>query len=283
MGTLVSITVLASDRAEAVEKAFAEIDRLERMMSTYVEESEISRLNRDGSLAAGAEMQEVVERALHFHRISGGAFDITVKPVLDLHEASFDRDGNPPGEAELEAVSDRVDSAGIRIDDGTIALAQGAEITLDAIAKGYIVDRAVEILRGSGVEHALVNAGGDVRALGDKAGVPWRVALQNPRDPSDYLAVIDLSDRSVATSGDYRRYFEPTLQHHHILDPRTGTSARDLISVTVTAETAMDADALSTTVFVLGPHEGLALVESLDGVEALVVTADREVLQSSGW
>jgi thiamine biosynthesis lipoprotein len=283
MGTLVSITVPHPDRRAAVEEAFAEIDRIESLLSTYIGDSEISRLNREGAVTAGGDLEAVVRRALHFHSLSGGAFDVTVKPVIDLRRERFEVRGAPPEEAELAGVAGLVDAEGIRIGNGSIVLPPGVEITLDGIAKGYAVDRAVEILKRHGVNHALVNAGGDVRAMGTKGGAPWKVALQSPRDPGDYLAVIDLSDRSVATSGDYRRYFDPDMKHHHILDPRTGRSARELISVTVTARTAMDADALSTAVFVLGPEKGLELVEGLEGVEALVVTSDREVLHTSGW
>lgn len=286
MGTPVSITVLhesATQAEAAIQAAFAEIDRIDALMSTYKDESEISRLNRDGRVETGPDMRLVVARALEFHHMSSGAFDITTKPLLELYERSYSTSGAPPSPAEISETLTHVDARQVRLEGHRITLPREVRITLDGLAKGYAIDRAIEVLKEQGITHALVNAGGDLRALGDKAGTPWRVALQNPRDPADYITEIDLADASVATSGDYRRYFDPAMKHHHILDPRTGASAEELISVTIRATTAMDADALSTSVFVLGPDRGMDLIESLAGTEALLITDDREILESSGW
>ncbi len=286
MGTSVSITVLHSDAeaaGAAIRSAYAAVDAVERSMSTYRPESEISRLNRAGTIDAGADLLTVTRSALEYHRLSGGAFDPTMLPLLDLHAQSFQDQSGPPSREQVEELLPRIDARGIRIEGRRISLPPGARMTLDAIAKGYAIDRAIEALRAAGIEHALVDAGGDVRAMGDKAGAPWQVAMQDPRDAQRFLAVIPLADAAVATSGDYRRYFDPDMRYHHILDPRTGESAEELISVSVQAETAMAADALATSVFVLGVESGLALIERLDGVEAFLVTEDREVVTSTGW
>ena len=287
MGTVVSITVLENgaraEFAEAIEAAFAAMVAVDRAMSTYDPKSEISRLNAQGTVEAGAEFLAVTRQALAFHRVSDGAFDVTMKPLLDLQARSFKDRNGPPSATEVAAVLGLVDATKIAIEGARISLPPGAQMTLDGIAKGFAIDRAIEVLAARGVTHALVDAGGDVRVLGDKNGEPWNVALQDPRQPSRHLAVVALRERAVATSGDYRRYFDPEMKYHHILDPRTGASAEALISATVLAPTAMMADALATSVFVLGPVEGMALVESLADTEALLVTDDREILTSSGW
>jgi len=286
MGTLVSITLVEErglSASAALEAAFAEFERIDRLMSTYRPESELSVLNRDGSIEAGEDLLAVLNHALEFHRRSAGAFDVTVQPLLELYRSSYEDRGGPPFPAEIRRARALIDASRIGIEGRRVSLPPGVRVTLDGIAKGYAIDRAIEVLAAMGVRQALVDAGGDVRALGRKGGAPWRVALQNPRDARDHLVVIPLDERAVATSGDYRRYFDRDRRVHHILDPRSGESARALISVTVTAATALGADALATAVFVLGVEEGLALVEESAGVEAFLVTEEGEIVTSSGW
>ena len=217
-----------------------------------------------------------------FVGLSRGAFDITVKPVLEVYDRAFDRWERVPTESEIDSVRTALGFERVTVEGQTITLAPGTRLDLGGLAKGYIIDRAVTALRRAGISDGLVDAGGDIRAFGSNNGEPWRIALQNPRDPADFLAVIELTDRSVTTSGDYERYFDPEREYHHIIDPRTGRSATVLISATIVADLALDADALSTSVFVLGPDEGLALVEELAGIEALLITRDREIITSTG-
>ena len=288
MGTSVSITVEStSGRAiQATNFAFEEIRRIERVLSTYRNDSDISRLNRDGRLSyPSLELREVISRALYFGVISQGAFDITVTPLLNLYRDCYQAQKRPPNDSEIETVLALVDYRSIVANKCQIILRkQGAQVTTDAIAKGYIIDRTIQVLQENGIKRALVNIGGDSRAIGlTSQGEPWSIALQNPRESSDYLAIIPLADCAVATSGDYERYYTPDMRVHHIIDPRTGRSATSLISVTVTADTAMDADAMATTVFVLGPEKGLDLVERMRGVESLLITRNREILQSKGF
>jgi thiamine biosynthesis lipoprotein len=160
----------------------------------------------------------------------------------------------------------------------------GTEIDLGGIAKGYVVDRAVDVLRQSGITSASVDAGGDIRLIGGKpGGRPWRVGVRHPRERDRIIAVLELLDSAVVTSGDYERYFMlGGTRYHHLLDPDTGLPAAGLASVTVVAADATTADALSTTVFVMGRERGLALIESLPGVEAILVTAELDVILSSG-
>ncbi len=286
MGTVVSITVAGGagpSAAAAIDAAFAEIEGIEALMSTFNPRSELSVLNRDGSIEAGAELLDVLRCALEVHRLSAGAFDVTVQSLSELYASSFEDRGGPPSPVEIGSALALVDAGGIAIEGRRISLPPGVRVTLDGIAKGYAIDRAIEVLRASGVSGALVDAGGDVRALGRKGSAPWNVAMQDPRDARSFLTVISLEDRAVATSGDYRRYFDPEMKLHHILDPRSGVSARGVISVTVTARTAMMADALATSVFVLGVEKGIELVEGLEGIEAFLVTDERSIVTSSGW
>lgn len=285
LGTTVTLTVIHTreDRGlKAIAAAFDEVERIERLMSSYDRESEVSRLNAEGRIDADPELVGLVEKALHFSQLSGGAFDISIQPLLELFETTFGERGGPPAVGEVEAARALVGFDRISVSGNTISIAGGMRVTLGGIAKGYALDRAVSVLREHGVERALVNAGGDMRALGEGMEGPWRIALQNPRDRGDYLAVLPLSGMAVATSGDYERYFDPEMEYHHIIDPRTGLSAKGLISVTIVAPSAVEADALATAVFVLGRGKGMELVESLDDVEAMVITSEREVVVSSG-
>lgn len=289
MGTTVTITVIDSDveKAEsAIEHAFLEIEKIEELMSLYIENSSVSVLNKEGILEdAHIDLIYTIKKAQYYSYLSDGAFDITVQPILDLYTTSFDVNKRAPSDEEINAALGLVDYKNVIVEDEEIRFGKkGMAITLGGIAKGYAIDRAVEILELNGVKHALVNAGGDMRAIGKKSGSEeWQIALQNPRNAEEYITIIKLNNKSVATSGDYERYFEPTKKFHHIVNPKTGYSATELISVTIIAEKAIDADALATSVFVMGPEEGMELIEQLENVEGLLITKDREILKSSGF
>ena len=285
LGTFVTITVLHENGVaarSAIGSAFDEIARLGRLFHTIGEESEVARLNREGRAAAGQELLHLIGEADRFHRLSGGAFDISVQPLLDLYGESFGRRGRPPTAEEIEGALALVGAERIGISGETVTLDPGMKITLGGIAKGYAIDRAIAILAKRGVTRGLVNAGGDMRALGSRVDRPWNIALRNPRDRADHVAILPLSGKTVATSGDYERFFEPTKKFHHIVDPRTGYSAKSLISATVVARMALDADALATAIFVLGPEAGMEMVDGMEGVEALLITAERKILKSAG-
>jgi thiamine biosynthesis lipoprotein len=288
MGTTITIMVVAPaprDVHPALRAAFAEFRRLDGLLSHYREDSEVSALNRVGSLSGFSEDLRVnLQKSIEYGRLSAGAFDITVQPELELYSRSFGERGRPPTAAEIAEALKLVDYRRIRIEENRIVLGPGQRITLGGIAKGYAVDKALEALREHGIRRALVDAGGDVGTLGCRGeGGDWVVALRNPRQPQQYVTRIRAAGTAVVTSGDYERYFDEQRSFHHIVDPRTGYSATELISVTVMARDAFDADAISTSVFVLGAEKGLALVESMDGVEALLITRERNILRSSGF
>ncbi len=286
MGTPVTVSVVHPEAAAArrmVAAVFAEMERLEGMLSRYRRETFISRLNRDGIVrGVPTEVVHVVRSALEYSALTGGAFDVTVAPLLDLYRSSFDRTGAPPPESELDKALSLVGYRHVLVDDGAISFGKrGMSVTLDGIAKGYIVDRAVQVLEELGAERVLVDAGGDMGTVGERSpGEGWRLAIQHPRNQKSYLGTLQLHGESVATSGDYLQYFTEDKRLHHILDPRTGRSPDHTSAVTVVTPTAMEADALSTAVFVLGPRDGLRLLDHLQNVEGVIVTKGQEVLRS---
>jgi len=290
MGTFVSMTLLHTSRDQseaAMEEAFLEIDRLARAISRFDETTPVAQLNREGMLKdVPPEMAEVIGRSLAYYRISNGAFDISVKPVVDLFKQKFsDGTGMGPSDAELREALRVVNGSDIEFTGRTVRFKRpGMGITLDGIAKGYIVDRASAVLSRNGITNHLINAGGDIRTVGSRRdGKPWTIAVQDPKKKGHYPDIIHLTDGAVATSGNYEIYFDREKMFHHIVDPRTGQSPDESASVSVLADTAMEADALSTTVFVMAPERGTRFINSCPRCESLVVTKDNQKVTSSGW
>lgn len=287
LGTAVHITVVHPDQAAGhamVENAFAEFERLENVFSRYRAGTAVSRLNRDGVVHdAPVELVEVMSRSLDYSQLSGGAFDVTVAPVLNLYVSRFAQTDVPPPDAEIEAARALVGWQGVRIEGSTIALAHpGMAVTMDGIAKGFVVDRAVAQLTRDGAEKVLVEAGGDMGAAGADHD-PWKVAILDPHDLQASLGTVQLRGQGLASSGDYMQYFTPDKRYNHIIDPRTGRSPEHSSGTTIRARTAMDADAISTSAFVLGPVDGIAFLDRLDGVEGMLVTKDGAQVKSKGF
>ncbi|NVM21704.1 MAG: FAD:protein FMN transferase [Desulfobacterales bacterium] len=290
MGTFAAITVMHSSRTEADEvigDAFDEMDRVSRLLNRYQSASAIGTLNRDGYLAdLPSEVSEVIARSLHFHKASGGAFDITVKPLVDLYKEHFAAYQRPPSEAKVNKVLDRVDAGALRFDGQSVRFAkEGMGITLDGIAKGYIIDCGAKVIERHGIKHALINAGGDIRAIGGKdSRTAWKVAIQNPDKDGPYVDTITMMNGAIATSGNYEVYFDREKLYHHIVSPKTGRSPLESASVTVLADNVMDADALSTAVFVLEPAAGKRFIEKMPKTECFILTAaDGKKIASSRW
>jgi thiamine biosynthesis lipoprotein len=291
MGTSVEIAVSQTQAVKAeegMEAAFREVQRIDFLMSHYREDSEISRVNRDAGkkeTKVSPEMLRMIERAIEFSSLSEGAFDITIGPVFRLWNF---REGKFPEEKKLRENLKKVGYRQIKIDRTRSSIflqEEGMEIDLGAIAKGYAVDSASAVLKEKGIENFLVNAGGDLKVSGSKEkGVPWIVGIQHPRLPSQMVAKLSPRQAGVATSGDYKKFFiERGERYHHLLNPSTGTPARECQSVTVMAPSAMAADALATAVFVLGPKKGLALVKRMNDVHAIIVDRGGSVLVSPHW
>lgn len=284
MGTAVSITVIHQDRNAAlalIDDAFAEIERLERILSRQQPGTAVHRLNRFGILAhPPAELVTVLERAYHFARLSDGAFDITVLPVLELYARRFGASGEPPRDAEVNDALKRVNWQAVTIDDRGVAFEEpGMSVTVDGIAKGYVVDQVVAAMTRAGAEEIMIGAGGDIASSTRSASDEWRVGVRDP-DGKGTLGTIRVRECGVASSGDYMQAFTPDRQYHHIIDPRSGRSPGSTSAVTVIASSAMDADAISTAAFVLGPTAGIALIDELTDVAGMVVSKDGAIAMS---
>lgn len=281
MGTQIHLTIagVPGDEADrAIAATFATMTHLITCFDHRQPDGALARLNRHGVLEdAPRELVQMLQRAIAYGELTGGAFDVTVKPLLDMRHA---------GTAPTADIQARVDYRQLNISDRQIRLAiPGAAVTLDGIAKGGVIDGGVETLRALGFKHVLVEAGGDLRTLGARAdGAPWRVGIAHPRPatPNDLLAVLPMTTQAVATSGDYLYTLTADHAEHHIIDPHSGHSPVELASATVLAPTALDADALGTALMVLGSAAGLALVERLPAMEAVLVTKKLQVLTTSG-
>jgi thiamine biosynthesis lipoprotein len=281
MGTVVTITVFSIDvdlATKGIESAFHEIERIDNVFSTYKENSPLYKLNHNNILySPDEEIVFMIQKSKNYSILTNGSFDITVKPLLDLYSHTYSVLGRAPTEKEIADGLNKVGYNKIHILDDKIIL-DNTDITLGGIAKGYAIDRAISVLIENNISSALVNAGGDIRVLGGKPNEKWQIALENPRDEQEYIEIIQLDSQAVATSGDYRRYYSSDYSAHHIMDPKTGKSATDLISVTVIADDTLTADAMATSVFVMGPDKGKQLLED-EGLKGILITKYKEIIR----
>lgn len=289
MGTEVSVLLWHDDavRGEAlVEQIFAEADRINETMSTYLEDSQISQINQLAAtepVVAGDELFSLIRRSLDISVLTLGAFDITYDSVGQHYDF---RNRQRPDTATLESGRELIDFRLVDLDQaaGTVRfLKEGVRINLGGIAKGYFVERGVDILRLHGVENAIVTAGGDSRLLGDRRGKPWMVGIRDPRNDGQVAISVPLQDEAISTSGDYERYFEEgDIRYHHIIEPSTGTPAGGVYSATVFGPDAVITDALSTSVFVMGVDKGLRLIGTLPDYESIVIDEFGRIFYSDG-
>ena len=294
MGTWVHVTIWGADDAAAVnaiDKVFTEFDRIDRLMTTWTDTSEVSRINLaagDGKpVTVSPELIGVLQKANEASRLSDGAFDITVGSFSGVWKFDEDNDGTIPP-PELVAERKKLVSWRDLVLDPARSTARlkrkGQKITLGGIAKGYAVDKGVAILRAAGFVDFIVQAGGDMYCAGRRGERKWRVGIRDPRGPRDaYFALTEVEDRTFSTSGDYERFtIKDGRRYHHIIDPATGYPAAQVRSVTIMAKDATTAEGLSKTLFIWGAERGLKLVESLPDVDAVIVGADNKVSVSKG-
>lgn len=289
MGTEVSVCLWHEDIAtanEIVEQVLAEAERIDNLMSTYKEDSRISEINRlaaQSPVAAGEELFDLIRRSLDISVLTRGAFDITYESVGQHYDF---RNRQRPDAETIEAERQLTNFRFVELDQaaGTVSFREeGVRINLGGIAKGYVVERGVSILRSRGVEHGLVTAGGDSRLLGDRRGQPWMVGIRNPRQEGQVAITVPLEDEAISTSGDYERYFvEGEVRYHHIIQPSTGEPAGGVHSASVFGPDAVITDALSTSVFVLGVDQGLRLISTLPDYESIVIDDQGRIYYSDG-
>jgi len=270
----------------ALDAVMENMRRIDRLMSHYRPDSQLSQINihgADGPVPVDPELFELIRTSIHFSEISEGAFDITYASVGYLYD--YARHVRPT-EKEIAAALPGVDYRKLVLDEEHHAVGfarPGMRIDLGGIAKGYACDRGVEILQRYGIRNAIVTAGGDSRLLGDRRGRPWVVGIRHPDDKGRVVLSMPLSDVGISTSGDYERYFdEGGVRYHHIIDPKTGHSPSGVRSVTIIGPTATDTEGWSKTVFIKGPVDGLRLIEQYPGMDAVVVDKDGKVWYSKG-
>ena len=300
MGTRCTLTAFHSDEARvdlAMASALAEVGRLDRLLTTWLPDSEVSRINAAAGTGewvfVSSETFEVLEKAQWVAELSGGAFDITVGVFKGLWKFDQDNDGSIPREEDVAARLRLVNYRDVLLDESRRSARlrrAGQRITLGGVAKGLVVDRAVEKLRQVGLRDFVMQAGGDLFAAGRRGARAWRAGIHDPRTPvgnprsaTTSFAVLGLEDSAFNTSGDYERFvIRDDKRYHHILDPKTGHPVTHTRSVTVLAPTSFLADTLDTALFVMGWKKAMALVEKLPDVEAVIVDSRNRVHMSSG-
>jgi thiamine biosynthesis lipoprotein len=289
MGTRVTVELWADnpDRGnEQVELVLTEMRRIDASMSTYKSDSEVSGVNRlaaQQAVIVSPELFALLATAVDYSRMTEGAFDITYASVGYLYDF---RRHQHPNSAQIARALPGVDYRQLQLDakDRSVHFARtGMRIDLGGIGKGHAVDRAITLLQANGVAHALVSAGGDSRIIGDRFGQPWIIGIRHPDRKDEVIARIPLEDAALSTSGDYERYFdEQGVRYHHIIDPKTGDSARKVRSATIIGSTATRTDGLSKTAFVLGPQKALEIYNRMDDIDAVLVTPEGQVLYTKG-
>jgi FAD:protein FMN transferase len=293
MGTRIFVELWSEDDADsrqrgeqAIDAVMDEMRHIDETMSVYKPTSEISRVN---DLAAkqpvkiSQELFQLLTTSLEYSRITEGAFDITYASVGYMYDF---RERKRPTEEQIQSALPAINYRHVLLDAPTrsVRFSQpGVRIDLGGIAKGFSVDQGIDILLARGYKHALVNAGGDSRVIGDRFGKPWIIGIRHPDHPDQIITRVPLTDSAFSTSGDYERFFdEGGVRYHHIIDPHTGHSASKVRSATVIAPTATRTDGLSKTAFVLGPEEALRIYNSLPDVDAILVALDGRILYTKG-
>ena len=287
IGTHVDITAFGPSRyatEDAVQAAFEDVAGMERLLTRYDQKSPVCELNEEGCLTHLPEaLSELCRVCDAYYRDTNGAFDITVAPLVDLFKAAA-AEGREPTQNEIAEVTQRMGASKISWNGAELALAEGTQLTFDGCAPGLIADRAAAVLERRGIRNYLVNAGGEIRTSGHpKNAEKWRIAIQDPAKQGNYPGFLAFNAGAVSTSGNYEIYYGEDRLYHHIVDARNGRSPNALTSVTVTAPTALEADILSTALFVMSPAESLAYVARHPNVACLLITRSGERITSPNF
>lgn len=291
MGTLFDITVSHPDAKKAkkaIEKAFDEIQRIEYFTSQYLSKSEVTKINQHAggnAYPVSDELYTLLRKSIQYSQLTKGTFDITIGAVKDLWNFENGK-GTVPSSETLIRLLPLVDFKNILLEKNYhVRLKKnGMKLDLGAIAKGYAVDRGLEILKKNQINNAIVNGGGDLKCIGQRSpGSPWKIGVRHPRKTSAIISSLEGNNIAMATSGDYQKYFiKDGIRYHHLLDPATGMPAQGLQSVTIITKEAIFADAMTTAVFVMGANQGLKFIEAQKQLEGIIITADGGEIISSG-
>ena len=289
MGTAIHVELWQENEvaaAEDIDLVLNEMRRIDALMSPYKPDSEVSLINRLATkhpVTISPELFDLIQRSFTFSKLSHGAFDISFASVGYMYDY---RNKRLPSKQEIKSKLSAINYKHIKLDPlkHTIFFTRaGMRIDLGGIAKGYAVDNAISILQQHGIKQAMVSAGGDTRIIGDKEGRPWMVGIRDPRNKTKSAVLLPLSQTAISTSGDYERYFiKDGVRHHHIISPKTGDSVHELRSVSILTKESTTADALSTTVFILGLKEGMKLIASLPNTEAIIIDNKGKINYSNG-
>ncbi|MET1253656.1 FAD:protein FMN transferase [Aliikangiella maris] len=287
MGTQAKVEFEWHDEKQAeqlIQQVIAEMHRIDQLMSPYKPASELSLINRQAAVKAtviSPELFRLIEKSLYFSQLTRGAFDISFSSVGYLYDF---REHKKPTIKQIEQLKGAINFHNIQLDKQKHSIFfsdKRVKIDLGGIAKGYAVDQCMAILMRAGVKNAYINAGGDSRIIGKKHDRLWYIGIQHPRDDKKLLANLPLEAVAVSTSGDYERYFETEgVRYHHIINPKTGDSVRAIRSTTILAKDSTTADALSTSIFVLGVSEGMKLINSMPDVSAIMVDKNGKLFVS---
>ncbi|MCL2817834.1 MAG: FAD:protein FMN transferase [Clostridiales bacterium] len=290
LDTVVTVTIYGYHKQAIFDEIFAEIDRLESILSVSVPGSDLDRLAQNsglGYIGLHPETLFLLRKSIEYSRLSQGAFDVTAGPLISLWNIR-DGEGHFPSQEELSAALSLINHEDILFEQDRVMLKNaGMTVNLGAVAKGYIADKIKELLLSKGIKSAVINLGGDIALIGGKpGGEPFKIGVRDPKGaPGSHCIVLEIAEKSVVSSGSYERFFaHQGKEYHHILDLGSGFPVEnELISVTVICGMAADGDALSTTAFLLGLEAGLEMINDLPGVSAIFITKDNKIYLSRGF
>lgn len=291
LGTVISIKLYDEVEEDIFDLVFDRLREIENKMTINGENSEVIQVNLNSGkdfVKVSEDTFYVVEKGIHFSSLSNGRFDISIGPLVKLWNIGTEA-AKVPSQDDIDKKAKLVNYKDVILDSSTKSVKlknEGMILDLGAIAKGYAADEAVRILKENNIKRGILNLGGNIFAYGSKdENSPWKIGIQNPFSTrGEYIGLVNVADKTVVTSGIYERYFEENgVRYHHILDPETGYPVENsLAGVSIIADSSIDADALSTSVFSLGLDKGMVLIESLENVEAVFVTKESKVYISSG-
>ena len=291
MGTFAEVSIYSHDEktaGKAIEGALDEMERMDRIMSNYKNDSELSKVNKKAAkspVPCNTELLDVIEQSQYYSELSGGAFDITVSPIVALW-GFFREKGHVPPDKEIEKLLPAVSYKNIVVKKNAETKKSGTvffkdiktQIDLGAIGKGYAVDKALEIIKKCGIDNGCINLGGNIYVLGTPPGKnAWKIGVQHPRNSGEILGYLELKNEATATSGDYERFFEFNgKRYSHIINPQTGRPVSGTLATTIVAPTGTEVDALSTIVFVLGREKGLELIKKIPNADAMIAYEEKD-------